>query len=94
MNKIEEIMEKINSIGREMVSDGSYKRSYRSFKGAALQLYLVRLLSTFICVELICAVLLLSHILCTCSSHSRVHKGFYVAASDKFVNVDQVRVVT
>ena len=48
MNKIEEIMEKINSIGREMVSDGSYKRSYRSFKGAALQLYLVRLLSTFL----------------------------------------------
>ena len=27
MNKIEEIMEKIDSIGREMVSDGSYKLS-------------------------------------------------------------------
>ena len=49
MNKIEEIMEKIDSIGREMVSDGSYKLSITGHsREQHLQLYLVRLLSTFL----------------------------------------------
>ena len=41
--------------------------------GAALELYMVRLLSTFLCAELICAVSLLPRILYTCSSQSYSH---------------------
>ena len=86
-------MEKIDSIGREMVSDGSYKLSITGHsREQHLQLYLVRLLSTFLCVELI----VLFHFRLTSYTHfhlnliSYIHTGFYVAASDRFVNVNQV----
>ena len=71
MNKIEEIMEKIDTIGREeLAADGGYKISITGHSmGAALATLLGKTLVTFLCVELICAVSLLPHILYTFSSH-------------------------